>query len=119
MTEENKEVKETTEVLEEQKVDKGKELVENLKAKAEEHKWNGKGLHGFLKFLLIVAIIVVSFVELYAFVWPKVEHNFPENIPVEEKCKKAECPKSCNGECSCTYVNKFNKEENITCVVEG
>ena len=118
MAEENKEVKET-EVLEEQKVDKGKELVENLKAKAEEHKWNGKGLRGFLKLLLVVAIIAVSFVELSAFVWPKVEHNFPENIPVEEKCKKAECAKSCNGECSCTYVNKFNKEENITCVVGG
>ena len=118
MKEENKEeVLETT--TQEQKVDKGKELVENLKAKAEEHKWNGKGLRKFLKFLLVVAIIAVVFIELYNFVWPKVEHNFPEDIPVAEKCKKAKCDKSCNGECSCTYVNKFNKEETVTCVIEG
>lgn len=119
MAEEIKEeVLETTE-SEENKVDKGKELVESLKAKVDEHKWNGKGLYKFLKALIILAIIAVGFLELYAFIWPKVQHNFPENIPEEEKCKTAKCDKSCNGKCSCTYVNKYNKEETVTCIIEG
>lgn len=113
------EVKDVTVESDEKVVDKGKEFVDSLKEIGESHKWNGVRLYKILKGLIIFCIIVISFIELYAIVWPKVKHNFPERIPVEEKCKKADCDKSCNGECVCKYVNIYEKEEEITCVVEG
>lgn len=120
MNEENvQEVVENRDTKEE-KVDKGKEFAESLIAKKEESNkaWDGKKLYKILKFLILIAFIVAAVLELFFYVWPKVRHNFPENLPVEEKCKKAECPKSCNGECSCKYINIYEREETITCIIK-
>lgn len=100
-------------------IDKGKEFVENLIARAEEAKkeWDGKKIYKILKFLIIFSVVIVFFIEMFFFLWPKVKHNFPETIPIEEKCKKAECPKYCNGECSCKYINVYEREEEVSCII--
>ena len=104
------------EEVKEQSVDKGQELAQSILSKKD--KWDGRILYKILKFLIIIAIIVVGFLELFFVVWPKVKHNFPEDRPIQEKCREAKCDNSCNGECSCVYVNKYQKEENITCIIE-
>lgn len=102
------------------KVDKGREFAESLIAKQEESNksWDGKKLYKTLKILILIAAIIVGVFELFFYVWPKVRHNFPENISIEEKCKKAECSKSCNGECSCKYINIYEREETVTCIIK-
>lgn len=120
MNEEKKEEVIESSETKEVKVDKGKEFADSLIAKQEESNmsWNGRKLYKSLKFLILIAIIVVVVLELFFYVWPKVKHNFPENIPVSEKCKKAECSKSCNGECSCKYINIYEREETVTCIIK-
>lgn len=117
MNEAKKEDVVVNEEPQEEVVDKGQKLAEDLIAAAK--KWDGRGLYKFLKGLFIICGIIVVLVEGFFLVWPLVDHNFPEMIPVEEKCEKATCPKSCNGECECTYNNKFNVDENVTCFIDG
>ena len=114
--EEVKNTEETEEVV----PNKGKEFADSLIAHAEESKnsWDGKKLYRTLKFLILIAATLVVMLEIVFYVWPKVKHNFPENIPVTEKCKKATCVKSCNGECSCKYINVYEREETVTCIIK-
>ena len=97
MNEEKKEDEVVNEVPQEEVVvDKGQKLAEDLIAAAK--KWDGRGLYKFLKVLFIICGSIVVLVEVFFCVWPLVDHNFPEMISVDEKCEKATCPKSCNGE---------------------
>lgn len=116
----SEEKKEEVVGTEETKVDKGKEFAESLIAKQEESNksWDGKKIYKALKIFILICFIITAVLELFFYVWPKVKHNFPENIPVEEKCKKAECAKSCNGECSCKYINIYEREETVTCIIK-
>lgn len=118
MNEEKKEDVVVNEVPQEEVVvDKGQKLAEDLLAAAK--KWDGRGLYKFLKGFFIVCGCVVVLVEGFFLIWPMIDHNFPEMIPLEEKCKKAVCSKSCNGECECKYNNKFNVKEDVTCFING
>ena len=114
------EVLEETGEKKEETVDKGKEFADSLIAKKEESDkaWDGKGLYKTIKFLILLSIIFVVVLELFFYIWPKIEHNFPENIPVLEKCKKAECDSSCNGSCTCKYINIYEREETVTCIIK-
>lgn len=91
-------------------------IAEDLK-KAQD-KWDGKAIYKSLKFLFIFIFVIVVIAEVFVYVWPKVESKFPEMKSTEEKCKTAVCPKICNGKCECTYKNKFEVDEKITCIVK-
>ena len=120
MKEENSREQEKLETKKEPEVNKGKEFADSLIAGAEKSQkdWDGKSLYKILKFLIVLSASIVIVLELFFFIWPKVKHNFPENIPVADKCEKAKCPKSCYGECSCKYINIYEREETVTCIVK-
>lgn len=91
-------------------------IVEDIKNA--QKKWDGRPYYKMLKFLFVLFASIIVVLEVFTYVWPKIESKFPESRPIEEKCKEAVCPKICNGECECTYKNKFEVEEQITCMVK-
>ena len=91
-------------------------IVEELKNA--ENKWDGRPIYKMLKFLFWFMLVIIVLVEVFVYVWPRIESKFPEIKSTEEKCKTAVCPKICNGECECTYKNKYEVDEKVTCIVK-
>lgn len=91
-------------------------IVEDIKNA--QNKWDGVPIYKMLKFLFKFMLTIIIIVELFAYIWPRVESKFPEIKSTEEKCKTAVCPKICNGKCECTYKNKFDIDEKVTCVIK-